>query len=160
MWVNGATTSQKFSILAAMELSNCKRWFTLSYDEFIAENKIDISQVHEDVRYEKITGVVRVDLSNERYFFFKDGTLKLIYISNDVVIERLWRAFKNSLDNNTPEKTVRSRAGKTSNQLIFASQGITASLKDTSVDFIEIYPPCSLQDYLDNVYSEPGLFIR
>ncbi len=143
-----------------MELSNYKRWFTLSYDEFIAENKIGINQVAEDVRYEKITGAIRVDVSNDEFFFFKHDTLKIIYISNDVLTERLWGEFKNSFDTNTPEKTVRSRAGKTSNQLIFASQGITASLRDDSVDYIEIYPPCSLQDYLDNVYREPGLFIR
>lgn len=143
-----------------MEWSNYKKWFTLSYNEFIAANKIGINQVHEGVRYEKITGAIRVDVPDDGFFFFKHGILKIIYISNDAQAERLWGEFKDSFDTNTPKKTVRSRAGKTSNQLIFASQGITASLKGHRIDFIEIYPPCSLEDYLDNVYREPGLFIR
>jgi hypothetical protein len=143
-----------------MELSNYKRWFSLPYDEFNAENKIDTKQIHEDVRYEKITGAIRVDVSNDEFFFFRHGTLRIIYISNDVMADKLWCEFRNSFDTCTPEKTVRSRAGKTSNQLIFASQGFTASLNGDGVDFIEIYPACSLKDYLDEVYKEPGLFIR
>ena len=143
-----------------MELSNYKSWFTRNYLDFIAANKIVDSQVNEDVRYEKITDAIRVDMSDEEFFFFKHGTLKIIYISNEVLAEKLWLEFKHSFDTRTPEKTVRSRAGKTSNQLIFACKGITVALKNDSVDFIEIYPPCSLQEYLDSVYREPGLFIR
>jgi len=58
------------------------------------------------------------------------------------------------------KKQFAPRAGKTSNQLIFPSQGITASVKNDSVDFMEIYPACSLHDYLNDVYKEPALFIR
>jgi hypothetical protein len=143
-----------------MELSNYKKWLTFSYSEFLTENKFRIIRIEEDLRYEKIAGVIRVEMSENEYFFFKDGALKIVYISNDDLADRLWHEFQNSLSADTPEKTVRSRAGKTSRQLIFASQGITASLTNNSVDFIEIYPPCSLQGYLDTVYKEPGLFIR
>lgn len=143
-----------------MKLNDYKRWFSLSLNDFIAEYKIDSAQVHENVRYEKITDVTRVDGPNEEFLFFSSGSLKMIYISNEAQAESLWREFNEAFDSNTSEKMVRSRAGKTSNQLIFAGQGFTASIKNEEVDFIEIYPPCSLQDYLDNIYKEPGLFIR
>lgn len=143
-----------------MELSYYNKWFSVSYDDFIKQNKIDGKRINADVRYEKITGATRVDVSDGEFFFFKDGALRLIYISNDDVAEKLWISFTNAIDANRPEKTLRSRAGKTSNQLIFASHGLTASLKGDSVDFVEIYPPCSLQKYLDEVYRDPGLFIR
>ncbi len=143
-----------------MKLNDYKNWFTYSDDEFIVQNEIDRSQVEENVRYEKITQVTRVHGPNEEFLFFKDGTLRIIYISSEILCEGLWREFKKSFDTSAPEKMVRSRAGKPSNQLIFAKLGFTVSLKGDNVDFIEIYPPCSLEDYLDNVYREPGLFIR
>ena len=108
----------------------------------------------------KITDVVRVDLGDNKFVFFKDGVLKMIYISNDALADKLWKEFKNATKESAPERTVRSRAGKTSNQEIFSAQGITASIARDEVDFIEIYPPCSLQDYLDKIYREPHKFIR
>jgi hypothetical protein len=143
-----------------MELNDYKKCFNLSYDQFIAENKIDSGHVHENVRYEKITDVTRVDLPDDLYFFFKDGKLKMIYTSNDVVAKKLWNEFSSFTNIKSPEKTVRSRAGKTSNQIIFANQGIAASVTQDEIDFIEVYPPCSLQEYLENIYREPPLFIR
>jgi hypothetical protein len=143
-----------------MELNNYKRWFSVRYEDFLAERKINMSQVDEDVRYEKITDVICVEVSEFEFFFFKDGALQIIYISNEELTQRLWNEFKLSFNEEAPEKKVRSRAGKTSNQLIFATQGFTASVKGNDADFIEIYSPCSVQDYLDNVYREPGAFIR
>ena len=52
-----------------MDLSNYKRCLTLRYDEFIAENKMLITSVDENVAYEKITGVTCVRLSNNESFF-------------------------------------------------------------------------------------------
>lgn len=84
----------------------------------------------------------------------------MIYISNDALAQTLWAEFNQLTDRENPEQRVRSRAGKTSNQLIFASQGISVSLTHTEVDFLEIYQPCSLQNYLETIYDEPGKFIR
>jgi hypothetical protein len=143
-----------------MNLSDYKEYLNLSYDQFIAQLKIQSNQVHESLQYEKITDVVRVDLGDNKFVFFKDGVLKMIYISNDALADKLWKEFKNATKESAPERTVRSRAGKTSNQEIFSAQGITASIARDEVDFIEIYPPCSLQDYLDKIYREPHKFIR
>jgi hypothetical protein len=112
------------------------------------------------VSYEKITDVSRVCLRGNQYFFFRDGKLQIIYISDPVLAKNLWNEFKSQAYLNTPDKTVRSRAGKTSNQVIFAGEGITASISQDNVDFIEIYSPCALQDYLRRIYLEPGPFIR
>jgi hypothetical protein len=98
-------------------------------------------------------------MRNRQFFFFQNGTLRVIYISDDVLAKKLWDEF-NSSARQVPDETVRSRAGKTSNQLIFAGKGITASINKGVVDFIEIYPPCTLQDYLENIYHEPQRFIR
>lgn len=143
-----------------MKLDDYKTYFNLSYNQFITQHNIAGSQINENVSYEKIKDVSRVDLDDNQFFFFKDNKLKVIYISDDTLAKKIWNEFKNTTDTYIPDETVRSRAGKTSNQLIFAGKGITASINHGEVDFIEIYPPCSLQDYLENIYREPGAFIR
>lgn len=142
-----------------MKLSDYQKYFSLSYDEFIAQNNIRHNQVHEHLRYEKITDAIRVDVIDYQHFFFQRGSLKMIYISDDALAKAIWDEFISSALE-LPEDTVRSRAGKTSNQVIFAGHGITASVNKGEVDFIEIYPPCSLQDYLENIYQQPQPFIR
>lgn len=142
-----------------MTLTDYRKYFNSSYDQFITQYNIADDHIDKNVRYEKITGVNRVRFGEAQWFYFKGGELKMIYISDETLAKKIWTEFKNTTAN-TPEKTVRSRAGKTSNQIVFAEQGITASTNKDGVDFIEIYPPQSVQDYLYNIYNEPGLFIR
>lgn len=143
-----------------MGLNDYKEYFNLSYDQFIKENNIQSSQIHKDVSYEKLTNVTRVNMPDGHDFYFKDGKLKLIYTSDETLTKKLWNEFESITNTNTPEKTVRSRAGKTANQLIFAAQGITVSITKDEVHFIEIYPPCSLEYYIEHIYKEPQPFIR
>lgn len=143
-----------------MELSQYRKLFALGYDDFVWIHSVHTDQVHEHVRYEKITDVTRIDGSENEFFFFKDGTLRVIYISSDLLTQKLWNEFKAMVDVEKPAHRVRSRAGKTSNQLIFASHGLTASVTGDEVDFIELYVPCLVEDYLETIYNEPGLFVR
>lgn len=141
-----------------MTLGDYRKYFTLSYGQFVKLHKIHDANINKNVSYEKLTEVDRVELGTGQWFFFKDGQLKLIYISDDALAKKTWAEFKNTT--NTSGTTVRSRAGKTSNQIIFPEQGITVSTVRDAVDFIEIYPPQPLHDYLANIYREPGPFIR
>ena len=143
-----------------MKLDDYRKCFDLHRDQFIALHNIPGDKLHENVRYEKIADVTRVDLGNNQYFFFNGGQLKMIYISDETLTKEIWREFENLTNTNTPEKIARSRAGKTSNQLIFAGQGFSASIHKDNVDFIEIYSACPLQHYLKNIYEEPQPFIR
>ena len=143
-----------------MALDDYKQDFSLSYSQFIMKNNVDSSQIDENLRYEKLINVTRVNLPHSQYFYFKDGKLQIIYLSDDKMVKKLWSEFKSISGASTAEKTVRSRAGKTSNQLIFATLGITVSITQDDVHFIEMYPPCSLEYYIEHIYQEPGPFIR
>ena len=143
-----------------MELQDYRECFNLSYEQFVATNNIDSSQIDENVSYQKIADVSRINLPDNQFFYFHDGKLKMIYISGEALVNKIWSEFKLSTNTDAPEKTGRSRGGKMSNQVIFAALGFTASIARDEVDFIEIYPLCTLQDYLDNVYREPPKFIR
>lgn len=142
-----------------MQIQDYNQYFGLSYNEFVIKNNVDSNQIDENVRYEKLMNVTLINL-RDQFFYFKDGKLRMIYISDATLAQKLWSEFKSLLNNAAPEKTVRSRAGKTANQLIFAKQGVTASITKDDVHFIEVYPPCSLEYYLEHIYREPGPFIR
>lgn len=137
-----------------------KHYLTLSYDQFVAEHHIGGEQIDKDVRYEKITDVDCVKLGYGQFFYFQAGKLKLIYLSGGELANRIWDEFNRSAYADAPNSEVRSRAGKKSNQIVVAEQGITASVQGDDVDFLEIYPPQSLEDYLAHIYREPGRFIR
>lgn len=143
-----------------MKPDDYRQYFSMSYDEFIAKNNVEHSQVHGNVGYEKLANVTRVDLRDGEYFFFKEKTLQIVYVSDETLVSNIWNEFKSTVDSTRPEKMVRSRAGKTSNQLIFAAKGFTVSLTKDEVHFIEIYPPCSLDHYLEHIYQEVAPFIR
>jgi hypothetical protein len=143
-----------------MTWNEYKHYFTLSYDQFITEHQIRQDQIDKDVRYEKITDVDCVKLGYGQFLYFQAGKLKLIYLSGGELASRIWDEFKRSAHANAPNKVVRSRAGKTSNQIIVAEQGISASVHKDDVDFMEIYPPRSIEGYLASIYREPKPFIR
>lgn len=137
-----------------------RQYFSMSYPEFLSGNNVHSSQVCENVKYEKLTDVTRVSLPEGADFYFRGDKLLLIYVSEGTLATKLWYEFKTITNSVTPEKIVRSRAGKTANQVIFTSYGITASITKDDVHFIEIYSPCTLEYYLENIYEEPQPFIR
>ncbi len=143
-----------------MNLQEYRQSFNTEYHEFIRINNVAANQIHENLRYEKLINVTRIDLPDNRLFFFRDGRLQIIYISGEESVSELWNEIKHSVNIDMPENMVRSRAGKTANQLIFASNGFTASVNKNEVHFIEIYPPCSVDQYMDSIYEEPSPFIR
>lgn len=131
----------------------------LSYQEFISKPDTGDIQINKNVGYEKITEATHVSTGSQ-HFYYKDDVLKIIYVSDERLTALLWEELKKTIDVTAPDKTVRSRAGKTSNQLIFAGHGVTVSVTKGEANFIEIYPPCSLDEYLEQIYVEPGPFIR
>ncbi len=55
---------------------------------------------------------------------------------------------------------LRSRAGKAANQYVYADRGFAYSETDGAVDFVEIFPPMSLEQYRAKIYEEPGVFTK
>ena len=143
-----------------MKLDDYKNDFATGYDTFIAKYNIEPRQIEKDLRYEKIADVTRIERLDNEFFFFKDDKLIVIYISNESLTTKVWAEFSNTSFAITPEKTVRSRAGKKSNQVIFASEEIAASITKDEVDFIEIFRPCTVEEYITNIYNEVPAFIR
>lgn len=56
--------------------------------------------------------------------------------------------------------TLRSRAGKRCRQHVYAERGIAYSACDDAINFLEIFPPTTLEEYRNTLYQEPSKFTR
>jgi hypothetical protein len=59
-----------------------------------------------------------------------------------------------------PEATLPSRAGKAFTHFIYPNRGIAFSSDGTSVAFIELFPPITLDRYQAEIYDRPELFTK
>lgn len=55
---------------------------------------------------------------------------------------------------------LRSRAGKRAHLLVFARQGIACSVSGEQLDYLEVFRPCTQQEYRAHIHLDPGPFIR
>jgi hypothetical protein len=55
---------------------------------------------------------------------------------------------------------LRSRAGKLAKLHLYASDGVAFSSTKGTVDFLEVFPPCTVKEYVDQIYDEPPAFKR
>ncbi|MFW5782895.1 MAG: hypothetical protein ACOCVK_01755 [bacterium] len=55
---------------------------------------------------------------------------------------------------------LRSRAGKTAQLLVYASQGVAFSSEGADLHFLEAFSPCTQREYETQYYRAPGTFIR
>lgn len=142
-------------ITAAFGLRDLRR------DQLLALLQVAPTAVVDHVAYEKLTDVSRV--SNPAVFgahvFLRGDEVVMIYSSSAAYLAKLSPAsIQQELGGSGTR--LRSRAGKTSNQHVFPEQGVAYSESDDQLEFIEIFPPMSLDAYRASIYSDPGPFIR
>jgi hypothetical protein len=110
--------------------------------------------VADDVAYERVRGVDRVS-TPEAHFFFDGDRLRVVYVSDasfgDVPAAPL-------LDELGRGEVMRSRAGKHSTMHVWPERGLAASVdeEDGRLEFVEVFEPMSLEEYLDGIYEEPA----
>ena len=112
------------------------------------------ASVAEDVAYERVQGVDRVS-TPDAHFFFDGDRLRVVYVSDasfgdmpaGPLIDELGRG-----------EIMRSRAGKHSTMHVWPDRGLAASVDedDERLEFVEVFAPMSLDEYLDGIYEEPA----
>ena len=103
-----------------------------------------------------------LELGNKHEFpgriFLSDGDVRLVYLSEDALENVSVKDFERITDGEATE--LRSRAGKMSTLYLFAADGVAYSTDGSTIDFAEFFPPCSADEYTDQVYEDPGPFRR
>lgn len=141
-----------------MDLDTLKGLLGMEKQTFIERYGIKASQIRSDVQYERMAHVVNIynpELSPAHFFFQRDK-LTLIYMGDSVALSSLSaETLKARFGGDGVE--LRSRAGKTSNLHVYPEQGVAISIGD-EVDFFELFPPMSLNDYKHKIYIDIETF--
>jgi hypothetical protein len=111
------------------------------------------SSVDPDVGYEGIDGVDCVT-TPDGDFFFDGNDLRVVYADGDGA------AAAPLLEELGPGEELRSRAHKRSMLHVWADQGLAASVREGRIDFVEVFPPTSLEAYRSEIYEEPEPHLR
>ena len=92
-------------------------------------------------------------------FYFDGETPVLVYADDPAALARCDAAdLVERLGK--PAAELRSRAGKTFTHYVYPAVGIAYSAHRQDIAYVEVFAPCSLQDYLDRIYVDPGAFTK
>lgn len=95
------------------------------------------------------------------HYYFQAEKLVMIYLSDKSVMGLLVPAdLEAALGPCPQDHQLRSRAGKTANQYAYPEVGIVYAVEADKVKFVELFPPCSLKEYLANIYETVGPWLR
>ena len=95
------------------------------------------------------------------HYYFQAEKLVMIYLSDKSVVDLLVPAkLESALGPCPQDHLLRCRAGKTANQYAYPEVGIAYAVEADKVRFVEIFPPCSLKEYLGNIYETVGPWRR
>lgn len=90
--------------------------------------------------------------------FLRHGDVRLVYLSDGALEDVSVKDFEQITNGEAIE--LRSRAGKMSTLYLFAEDGVAYSTDGSVLDFAEFFPPCSVADYTEQIYDDPGPFRR
>lgn len=138
----------------------------LSRRQIIDRLALTPRDVEGDVSYQKLKSVERLGRAKGArtpafpgYFYLRGESLTLVYIGDDAFLSSLTpEAIRKELGGEGTR--LASRAGKRANQFVYPKEGFAYSETAGALDFVEIFPPMTLQAYHDTIYEEVGPFIR
>ena len=121
----------------------------------------DHGEVRDDVAYEGLEGVTQL-YNRDRFagrVYLRDGRVAIVYVPHGPALSRT--SVKQLIRGlHGKRKEMRSRAGKEFTHVVYAEDGIAFSADHDDLQFVEVFRPRSLKDYLAQVYRDPGPFIR
>jgi hypothetical protein len=117
--------------------------------------------IREHAAYERLSDVTEVHqpAADPARFFFQGDKLVMIYLGDRTLLGTLTEDQLKAELGGGPGESLMSRAGKQSEMLVYPDKGVAFSIGD-EIDFLEIFPPCTLAEYQANIYSEPGPFYK
>ena len=142
--------------MVASELHVARELLDLSQDALLARLGADESDIEPGVRYEgleNLSVLYRPDLFAGR-IYLRDGRPLLIYFSAPEGAVEEW-GVASGFDVDLP-----SRAGKMFNHRVWVEAGLALSVDGEEIAFVEVFHPCTLEEYKRDIYREPGPFIR
>lgn len=110
-----------------------------------------------DVAYERLAGVDRLT-TPAGHFFFRGQEQVMLYVPATALADIDPAALERELGE--PAARLRSRAGGDSAFLVYPGRGVALSTDGRAVEILEIFPPRSLEQYVAEIWRDPGVFHR
>lgn len=150
--------------MAQLEQAGLGRWLellALSEDAVLARYQPAPEAVEPDVGYRQFTPATRIQ-TPDGHFYFRDGKLVLLYVSDWALEQGGGRFTRESLLKalGAPAETLQSRVGRANKQYVYPALGVAFSASADAVDFVEFFPPTSLDSYKTQFYGAPPEFRR
>ncbi|MFP4210007.1 MAG: hypothetical protein ACLFR8_02095 [Alkalispirochaeta sp.] len=110
--------------------------------------------------YGQMTDLTSLEISEPfpGTLYLKDGVVALVRLNGGGLTE-ISPADLSGLYGESAAR-LRSRAGKTVDLWVRPEEGIACSVQGETIHFLEVFPPCSRDDYEARIYREPPRFIR
>lgn len=143
---------------ARFDMSACQEMLKLSPDE-VAE-RLKGGEVRERVQYEGIKGVTQyynADVFPGRVYV-SDKRVEMVYVPRTALRDVTAKEIASHIKGRT--KSLRSRAGKEYTHIVDANDGVAYSTDDDEVVILEVFPPRPFKEYEEEIYEDPGEFIR
>ena len=146
---------------ATFDLSAARALLKLSPARVRDRLDIERGETHKDVTYEGLPNLTQY--YNPAAFpgrvYVSDARVEMVYIPHgpalaDTTVKELRRSLTGK------SKELRSRAGKEFGHIVYPTDGVAFSCEDDELRFVEVFPPRTLQAYLDEIYRDPGPFTR
>ena len=143
------------------DLPAWQQWLGLSEAEVRQRLATEGGEVDPDRRYEgleHVTHYYNPSVSPARVYV-SDGRVQMVYVPSGAAVAETTPSEIDAQIGGRGHR-LRSRTGKTANQYVQAERGVAYSEDEGRVQFVEIFPPRSLEAYLKDIYRDPGPFTR
>jgi hypothetical protein len=123
------------------------------------EERFGIANVADDVRYEGLAGLDRLDPETlHAHFFFAGDRQVMLYVPEGSLEDAHPAALEAELG--PPAAALRSRTGERSAVYAYPERGIAFATDGERVELLEVFRPTTLERYEAEIYRDPGEFIR
>jgi hypothetical protein len=140
--------------LAGVDLADWMALRDLEQPQLLERLGLGENDIATGVAYQGLRPVDRVD-AEARHVYLRDGRVVMVYGA----IDRPGAdEFEQALGG--PGHELRSRGGKRAVMHVYPEQGIAVSTKGSIVQFLEVFPPTTIDAYRDEIYVEPRPFIQ
>jgi hypothetical protein len=123
------------------------------------EARFGLSNVAENVAYEGLTGVDRLDPDAlPAHFFFRGDEQVMLYVPRQGLEATDPGALIAELGE--PAAYLRSRVGGDSQFQVWPERGVALSTDGATAEVLEVFAPRPLDAYEADIYRDPGEFIK
>lgn len=136
------------------EMEELLKYRKYNYSSLVKEFGIKDNEIDKEVSYIKLKGLARVHKPDTLpgFFYFDGDKLVMIYISDEDRLKDM--SFEKIKSDYGSGDRLSSRAGKTSNLMVYPEKGFAVSVTHDQIDFIEIFPSTTLDDYKSRIHKD------